>query len=378
MSIVIVDDNPINLYSIEKVLTSEGYKDNVALNSAYELFDYLKLDSAESRNTSVDLILLDLMMPEIDGIEACRRIQQSEHLRDIPIIFVTALEDSKKFAEAMDAGATDYVTKPINKTELMARIRSALRLKYEKDWHYDQEKRFRNELDLAKQVQKSVLSNPLNDENIQIQAYYNPSFELAGDLYYWYKLDDTRYAAILLDMMGHGISSSLVCMFIASVLRDTIKAFEDPCQVIRELNRYMLQLHNKEYSLNYYFTAVYLIIDTKQKTIEYVNAGHPYGMALLDGNTLVQLDTGSCAVGLFEPIEVHKSVIHYQQNAKILLYTDGVLEALDKDITKSLQILTNEVSDGWPSLTALLDTLLPEEIREQQPDDMCMVMIEAK
>ena len=77
------------------------------------------------KRADIDLILLDMMMPEMDGIEACRIVQQYEHLKDIPIIMVTAVGDSKKLAEALDAGAVDYVTKPINKVELMARIRLA-------------------------------------------------------------------------------------------------------------------------------------------------------------------------------------------------------------------------------------------------------------
>lgn len=101
------------------------------------------------------------MMPEIDGIEACHRLQQDERFKDIPIIFITALEDSSKLAEALDCGGMDYVTKPINKIELLARIRVALRLKYEKDWHAEQEQKIQNELDLAMQVQKGLLNPPI-------------------------------------------------------------------------------------------------------------------------------------------------------------------------------------------------------------------------
>lgn len=113
---------------------------------------------AAGHQANIDLILLDMMMPEIDGIEACRIIQRHEHLKDIPIIMVTAVGDSKKMAEALDAGAVDYVTKPINKVELMARIRLALRLKKENDWHKERDQRIKDELRLAALVQNAVLS----------------------------------------------------------------------------------------------------------------------------------------------------------------------------------------------------------------------------
>lgn len=165
MTILLVDDNQVNLFVIEKILKGAGYDNCVSLTSAHALFDYLNLDDENSKTNSVDLILLDIMMPEIDGIEACRRIQQVERLKHIPIIFVTALEDSSKLVEALDAGGTDYVTKPINKVELLARMRVALRLKEEIDWHTEHEKKIQTELDLATHVQQNLLS-PLYERKI--------------------------------------------------------------------------------------------------------------------------------------------------------------------------------------------------------------------
>ncbi len=205
------------------------------------------------------------MMPEIDGIEACKRIKKNERFKDIQIIFVTALEDKNKLAEALDIGGVDYITKPINKTELLARIRVALRLKAELDWHTQQEKKIQYELDLATHVQRSLLSPPLNENNIQIAVSYLPSSNLAGDMYYWHKINDHRYAVILLDMMGHGISAALVCMFISSVLREAVKQLIEPELVIKELNRYMTLLRNGKEDNLYYFTAIYLVMDTEQK-----------------------------------------------------------------------------------------------------------------
>ena len=295
MSILIVDDNPVNIFVIEKILKQAGYHDLVSLNSAQELFEYIQFGKDSSRHNEIDLILLDIMMPEIDGLEVCRRLQKEEKFKDIPIIFVTALEDANKLAEALDMGAMDYITKPINKVELLARMRVALRLKSELNWHKEQEENLRNELDLATQVQRNLLSSPLREDYIEIEASYLPSFKLAGDMYYWYKIDGNRYGIILLDVMGHGISASLVCMFISSVLRETIKSLIDPELVIKDLNKYMTLLHNENDDIPYYFTAIYLVVDTEKRTIEYVNAGHPSGYVLVDETNVVELDRGSCA-----------------------------------------------------------------------------------
>ncbi|PEC52004.1 response regulator [Bacillus cereus] len=376
MSILIVDDNPVNIFVIEKILKQAGYQDLVSLNSAQELFEYIHFGKDSSRHNEIDLILLDIMMPEIDGLEVCRRLQKEEKFKDIPIIFVTALEDANKLAEALDIGAMDYITKPINKVELLARMRVALRLKSELNWHKEQEENLRNELDLATQVQRNLLSSPLREDHIKIEASYLPSFKLAGDMYYWYKIDENRYGIILLDVMGHGISASLVCMFISSVLRETIKSLIDPELVIKDLNKYMTLLHNDNDDIPYYFTAIYLVVDTEKGTIEYVNAGHPSGYVLVDEVNVVELNRGSCAVGFFDEIKVEKTVIPFEKNAQIVLFTDGVLEAIANDEFESEEKLRAFTERKWGDLEEEIAGFYKEEQKKAQSDDMCLIMIQ--
>lgn len=376
MSILIVDDNPVNIFVIEKILKQAGYHDLVSLNSAQELFEYIQFGKDSSRHNEIDLILLDIMMPEIDGLEVCRRLQKEEKFKDIPIIFVTALEDANKLAEALDMGAMDYITKPINKVELLARMRVALRLKSELNWHKEQEENLRNELDLATQVQRNLLSSPLREDHIKIEASYLPSFKLAGDMYYWYKIDENRYGIILLDVMGHGVSASLVCMFISSVLRETIKCLIDPELVIKELNKYMTLLHNENDNIPYYFTAIYLVVNTEDRTVEYVNAGHPSGYVLVDETNVVELDRGSCAVGFFDEIKVKKTVIPFETNAQILLFTDGVLEAIANDEFEAEEKLRTFTERKWGDLEGEIEGFYKEEQKKAQSDDMCLIMIQ--
>ncbi|WP_409340692.1 PP2C family protein-serine/threonine phosphatase [Paenibacillus sp. MBLB4367] len=378
MNIVIVDDNATNLIVIEKILLKAGYDKLVLLSSARELYHFLDMDSSSTAEVPVDLILMDMMMPEIDGVEACRTILGQERFRDLPIIFVTAMGDSLKLAEALDAGALDYVMKPINKVELLARIRSTLRLKHEKDWHKERDKRIQYELDLAKQVQRSMLSSPVQDERAYISAVYEPSSELAGDLYAWYPIGPNRYGIILLDMMGHGISSSLACMYIYSALKDTITGMGDPIAVMQELNRRMNQLYKPDSLINYYFTAIYFVLDTEKRTIEYVNAGHPAGIAYVDGEVRL-LTEGCCALGFFEHIDMAKGVIPYSEEARILLYTDGLSEWLEEEREDGPAKLIRSLREqAGHDPAALLDRLQPGSKLEAPQDDMCLVMISAK
>lgn len=384
MRILIVDDNPTNTIIIREILKKENYRNTVAVTSAREMFERLgvkDLDTVEESGPSdVDLILLDMMMPEMDGIQACRILQRSEHLREIPIIVVTAVGDSNKLAEALDAGAVDYVTKPINKVELMARIRLALRLKLEKDWHRNRDQRIQEELKLASLVQNAVLSAPIRDEEVEIDAIYKPSYELAGDLYSWYSLGDGKYAIILLDMMGHGISSSLFCMFISSVLKDTVHTYVKPEKVIQELNRRFIQLHIESKLIQYYFTAIYLVVDTRRKIIEYVNAGHPPGLLYTENSQAVRLDRVGPPVGLFDSIETEPQMLQYEGPGHLVLYTDGLIDAQEES-PEARQARLEEQLDtcGHDFDRDAMNRLFFEEpVPRKREDDKCLVWISLK
>jgi class 3 adenylate cyclase/CheY-like chemotaxis protein len=132
MTILIVDDSPSQRLLLSSILKSAGYTDLIASDSARDALQKLGLNGDRGR-ADIDLVLMDISMPEMDGIEACRRIKGVDSLHDLPIIMVTASTEPEDLQLAFDAGAIDYITKPLNKVELLARVRSSLRLKQEMD-----------------------------------------------------------------------------------------------------------------------------------------------------------------------------------------------------------------------------------------------------
>ncbi|HBH81719.1 MAG: response regulator [Nitrospira sp.] len=132
MAILIVDDSPDHYALLRSILTKAGHNQILGAESAQAAFSILNVDGIQSA-TDVDLILMDVLMPEIDGVQACRRIKQQTHLRDIPIIMVTAKNDLENLHEAFSAGAMDYINKPVKSVELLARVASAITLKKEMD-----------------------------------------------------------------------------------------------------------------------------------------------------------------------------------------------------------------------------------------------------
>ena len=135
MKILLVDDSEDIRFLIQMTLRAGGYEDVITATSAMEAYSILGMEGGQPPHVAggIDLILMDIIMPEINGIEACKRIKERKEYRETPIIMVTAKKDTKDLEAAFDAGANDYIIKPINRIELMARIRSAMRLKEETD-----------------------------------------------------------------------------------------------------------------------------------------------------------------------------------------------------------------------------------------------------
>src|SRR5437588_11733481 len=132
MRTLVVDHAPAVRELIQAILTTDGQTEVLTSESLDDAFRHLAIVDHESGNAAIDLILMDIMMPDMDGISACRRIKAVERLRDIPIIMVTGRTDSEALQTAFAAGAIDYITKPAEKLELVARVTSALTLKREK------------------------------------------------------------------------------------------------------------------------------------------------------------------------------------------------------------------------------------------------------
>jgi sigma-B regulation protein RsbU (phosphoserine phosphatase) len=163
-------------------------------------------------------------------------------------------------------------------------------------------------------------------------------------------------------------------------LQDTIKKITDPEQVISELNRYMNQLYMTDKLVNYYFTAIYLVLDTEEKTIEYVNAGHPPGLVFMEDEAVL-LEKSCCAVGFFEKIKISKGLIQYKNSIQIMLFTDGLVEFLQEDRETDLDLETfKDKLIGYKDME-LFDLAAQFSMSNNeviQEDDICLVRISTK
>lgn len=155
MSILIVDDSPDQQALLRSILGKAGYHDVLSADSARSASALLHLDS-ETPGQRIDLILMDVLMPEQDGVETCRQIKRCAHFQDVPVIMVTAKNDLSNLKEAFAAGAMDYISKPVNSVELLARVSSALLLKQEMDRRKNRELELRRSNEELQKALKEV------------------------------------------------------------------------------------------------------------------------------------------------------------------------------------------------------------------------------
>ncbi|BBW96117.1 PP2C family protein-serine/threonine phosphatase [Geobacillus icigianus] len=236
----------------------------------------------------------------------------------------------------------------------------------------------RRQIELAKRIQQNLLTPLIQNETVTMEAVYIPSDDLSGDIYACYQIDLYRYGVIVIDVMGHGISSALVSMLLRSLLRGLIVRVVDPVLVASELEKHVQSLFPEEvYDIRYLFSMIYLVIDTKERKIEYTNAGHPAGLLVFEDGSIQELDKGGLAIGSPFSLPFEKGVVHYDKQARLLLYTDGILEEIQPSILQSMETIRTctQMCRHLPD-KRFLERLMNEGPPLAAPaDDICLLSI---
>jgi len=351
-SILIVDDDESGREALRRHLKHKGFATLVASDAPSAL------ESLSAHHP--DLVLLDVMMPEISGMDLLSQLREQYDATQLPVIMTTALNQSHEIVEAMRLGANDYVTKPLDFAVVLARIQTQLRLKQtvaqvlalERDLSQrnmqlqkanlelsQASQRTRQELEAAAKVQEAFLPTaPPVVGSLNFAWAFRPCAELAGDALNVFAFDEQNVGLYVMDASGHGVPAALLAISATRLLSlsdgsDSIlidpgpqgSRPADPAAVAEHLNRKLAW----NPAAAQFLTIFYAVLNATTREFTYVSAGHP-GAIRCDQNGKSQLLEGTdLPIGIGESYQQHS--IHLQPGDRVYLYSDGITEAMNGD-----------------------------------------------
>ena len=260
--ILIVDDVKANVDILVEALRDD-YKLSVALDGAAALRSVEK--------NPPDLVLLDIVMPGLDGYEVCRQLRAREPTRELPVMFLSALEDVKNKAQGFEVGGNDYLTKPFEVLEVKARVRSLLKAKAYADAVREAMAR---DLRIAREIQMGILPADLaaatKGTGLDVHAVIEPAREVGGDLYEVLRASDHRVVVALGDVSGKGIPAALFMAVAVTVLRTLARQIAEPDEILRRLNDELAEQNPR----GMFVTMQCLVFDLEQRRVSCAGAGH--------------------------------------------------------------------------------------------------------
>jgi len=319
-SILVVDDTPANLTLMTGLL-----QDSYHVRAAISGEKALKIALSDN---PPDLILLDIMMPEMDGYEVCRRLKADANSRDIPIIFLTAMSEAADEEKGLSLGAVDYITKPISPPITLARIQTHIALYQQKKALIESQRALATELNEAAEYIYNALPAEIAGA-VTTRWKHIPSTALGGDAFGYHWIDQDHLAIYLLDVCGHGVGSALMSVSAINVLRSqslTSADFKSPASVLGAINNaFLMEEHN-----NKFFTIWYGVYQVSSHTLRFASAAHPPALLLTQDASGKQawheLKTQNLMIGFDQDMVFKESSIALEKCNKLYVYSDGVYE----------------------------------------------------
>ena len=381
--ILIVDDATENIDILGDALSD--YKRMVALNGKKAL-------ELATGDNPPDLILLDIVMPGMDGYEVCKRLKENENTREIPVIFLTAKTESESIIKGFTLGAADYVTKPFNLGELMARVTTQLALKKSKDdiTRYLKEIESKNTLITdsilyAESIQNAILPDMefMKKEMPEHFVLFKPKDIVSGD-FYWVKKIRNFLIIAAVDCTGHGVPGAFMSMLGTSFLNETVsKAKFDKANEILERLRKMVKVSLKQTGKDIEqkdgMDMALCILDLDNKEMQYAGAYNPLYL-IRDGELIeYKADRQPVAIHYVEK-EFTNHVIRLQEGDAIYIFSDGFYDQLGgelnkKFLSKNFKSLLLEINkESMDQQKDLLEKTLREWMKNMEQIDDILVM----
>jgi phosphoserine phosphatase RsbU/P len=323
--ILVIDDDTAVQELLRRTLKKQGYEVTVASNGEDGVAQAQKLRPA--------LIICDWIMPRLTGIDVCRRVKADPDLSTTQFFLLTSLGSIADRVKGLDAGADDFISKPIELNELQARVRAGLRLhQLSRDLKIAKQS-LEAELAEAAEYVQSLLPDPIT-EPVSIAAKFIPSRQLGGDCFDYNWLDSDYLAIYLLDVAGHGLRAALPSVAVLNLLRSRAIPNIDyykPSDVLRALNT----TFQMNYQNDKYFTIWYGVYNRIKRQLVYASAGHPPAILISQSATssakVKQLKTPGMPVGMFPEARYVDNCCDVEDLSTLYIFSDGVYEIHQPD-----------------------------------------------
>ncbi|MDK2920559.1 MAG: phosphoserine phosphatase RsbU/P [Desulfonauticus sp.] len=322
--ILIADDSVLNRAILASLLKDAGYH-TIEANSGLEARELaLKLKP--------DLILLDIMMPEEDGLTTCLKLKSHPLTQDIPIIFVSALNESSYVVQALEMGGVDYIVKPFSHPEILARIKVHLGLKFAREQLVEAQS---DKLNRVKEMQTSLLISPKDLPQAQFDFVYYPLEEAGGDFLEVMELGEKHFLYLLGDISGHDISIAYYLSALKALCQQNFALYTSVKDSLQMINKICKSIFKEDQ----YFTANVILLNKNNNILQFYNCAH-FPILLFREGEVKEIYGQGDVLGAFEEFFIEETIIEVDRKDRIFLFTDGLVPN-DKNFRKYLDRLKN-------------------------------------
>ena len=321
LTVLVVDDETFNVDYLLQELEEYGVNTLSAANGVEAL--------AQVEEHSPDLVLLDIMMPKMDGFEVLAKMKGDGAMRDIPVIIISAHSDMPHILKGIEMGAEDYLPKPFDPLLLKARVNASLEKKRFRNLEKAYLKGLERELEIGRQIQEGFLPREiLSPEGWQISSFFRAAREVSGDFYDVFPLAENQLALIIGDVTDKGVGAALYMALFRTLFRASLStngfagsknSLSEACKFI---NDYICRVHDSES----FCTAFIAVLDPSSGNLAYVSAGHDHPLVLRANGALEEIHPTGPAIGAMDDAEFELGELLLNTGDAVFCYTDGLLD----------------------------------------------------
>ncbi|MCE9501712.1 MAG: SpoIIE family protein phosphatase [Leptospira sp.] len=380
--ILIVDDNEHNVQQVHSILEKYKYSSGFLLEPEF-FFDRLRYES-------FDIVLMDVNMPNIDGLTLLKQIKANDEFKEIPVIMLTADDNEKVLKECFDAGATDFIKKPISEVELISRLKTIIantdyvrRIKMQSESLRKSKETLDNlygeimeDLERAKETQKSLVALEFPDsDKFRLFTYFKPMEKVGGDFISYEICRDGRIDILFGDVSGHGTSAAMISCMAVLAFKMASSRNVSPAEGLRTIQNLLSPL-----VIEHHIVGIYVSYYPDSGKIDYSYAGH-HEMILLSGEEMIPLPGRGMPLLIIPNPSLIDYTFQLKPGSKVFLYSDGLPEAMDNEQRifgfEELNDLCNEYHalPGQKILESIADDVL-KFCDGNVRDDMTMLLME--